>query len=318
VLARRDTVWAVPDLTLIPRSEFERVLRADLDTADRLGLLADMCRLNALVTVKRAGSGHLGSSFSAMDVVVHLLYEELNTRQIGFDDPNRDVYFSSKGHDVPGLYAVLNALGVIPTEQLLRLRRLGGLDGHPDLGVPGIEANSGSLGMGISKGRGMAWAKTLLGRGGRVVVMTGDGELQEGQNFEALQAAAAHGTENLWVVVDRNELQSDKPTEEILSLGDLDTKLRSFGWHVESCDGHDHDALRRVFVDFRSAGGPKALVANTIKGKGVSFMEHPAALREGGGTYRWHAGAPDDDTFQRAHAELVARVRERLPDLQLE
>ena len=314
-----DTVWAVSDLTLIPRSEFERVLHADLDTADRLGLLANMCRLNALVAVKRAGSGHLGSSFSAMDVVVHLLYEELNTRQIGFDDPNRDVYFSSKGHDVPGLYAVLNALGVIPTEQLLRLRRLGGLDGHPDLGVPGIEANSGSLGMGISKGRGMAWAKSLLGRGGRVVVMTGDGELQEGQNFEALQAAAAHRTGNLWVVVDRNELQSDKPTEEILPLGDLETKLRSFGWHVESCDGHDHHALRRVFVDFRSAGdGPKALVAKTIKGKGVSFMEHPAALREGGGTYRWHAGAPDDDTFQRAHAELVARVRERLPDLQLE
>jgi transketolase len=309
----------VPELSLIPRAEFERVLHADLHTAERLGLLADMCRLNALVAVKRAGSGHLGSSFSAMDVVVHLLYEELNTRQIGFDDPNRDVYFSSKGHDVPGLYAVLNALGVIPTEQLLRLRRLGGLDGHPDLGVPGIEANSGSLGMGISKGRGMAWAKSLLGRGGRVVVMTGDGELQEGQNFEALQAAAAHGTENLWVVVDRNELQSDKRTEEILSLGDLETKLRSFGWHVESCDGHDHDALRRVFVEFRSAGdGPKALVANTVKGKGVSFMEHPAALQEGGGTYRWHAGAPDDDAFQRAHAELVARVRERLPDLRLE
>ena len=269
----------MPELSLIPRAEFERVLRADLDTADRLGLLADMCRLNALVAVKRAGSGHLGSSFSAMDVVVHLLYEELNTRQIGFDDPNRDVYFSSKGHDVPGLYAVLNALGVIPTEQLLRLRRLGGLDGHPDLRVPGIEANSGSLGMGISKGRGMAWAKTLLGRGGRVVVMTGDGELQEGQNFEALQAAAAHGTTNLWVVVDRNELQSDRPTEEILSLGDLDAKLRSFGWHVESCDGHDHTRFAACSWSSVSAGdGPKALVANTIKGNGVSFMEHPAAF----------------------------------------
>jgi transketolase len=319
MLALSATVWAVPKLTLIPRSEFERVLRADLHTEARLGLLADMCRVNALVAVKRAGSGHLGSSFSAMDVVVHLLYEELNPRQIGFDDPDRDVYFSSKGHDVPGLYAVLNALGVIPTEQLLRLRRLGGLDGHPDLGVPGIEANSGSLGMGISKGRGMAWAKSLLGRSGRVVVMTGDGELQEGQNFEALQAAAAQRTKNLWIVVDRNELQSDKPTEEILALGDLEAKLRSFGWHVDSCDGHDHDALRRVFAEFRSAGdGPKALVANTIKGKGVSFMEHPTALREGGGTYRWHAGAPDDRAFQRAHAELVARVRERLPDLRLE
>ena len=307
------------ELTLIPQSEFARAEGAVQDADARLELVADMCRLNALVAVKRAGSGHLGSSFSAMDVVAHLLYEELNTREVGFEDPNRDVYFSSKGHDVPGLYAVLNALGVIPTEQLLRLRRLGGLDGHPDLGVPGIEANSGSLGMGISKGRGMAWAKTLLGHGGRVVVMTGDGELQEGQNFEALQAASAHGTANLWIVVDRNELQSDKPTEEILALGDLETKLRSFGWHVASCDGHDHDALRRAFAEFRSAAaGPKALIANTIKGKGVSFMEHPVALRDGGGPYRWHAGAPDDESFRSAHAELVARIRERLPDLRLE
>src|SRR5204863_4972071 len=120
-----------------------------------------------------------------------------------FDDPNRDVYFSSKGHDVPGLYAVLHALGVLQEEQLLRLRRLGGLHGHPDVGVRGIEANSGSLGMGISKGRGIAWSKRLLGRGGRAVVMTGDGELQEGQNWEALQAAASQGTDNLWVIVDR-------------------------------------------------------------------------------------------------------------------
>jgi len=111
-----------------------------------------MCRANALVAVKRAGSGHLGSSFSAMDVVVHLFFEELNTAELGFDDPDRDVYFSSKGHDVPGLYAVLHALGVLPAERLLKLRRLGGLDGHPDVRVPGIEANSGSLGMGISRG----------------------------------------------------------------------------------------------------------------------------------------------------------------------
>ena len=149
-----------------------------------------MCRLNALVAVKRAGSGHLGSTFSAMDVVAFLLFEELNTAAVGWDSPDRDVYFSSKGHDVPGLYAALYALGVIPRERLLRLRRLGGLDGHPDVGVPGIEANSGSLGMGISKGRGIAWAKRHLGRGGRVVVMVGDGELQEGQNYEGLQAAA--------------------------------------------------------------------------------------------------------------------------------
>jgi transketolase len=301
------------ELTLIPREELERA-RA----LDDLPLLADMCRANALVAVKRAGSGHLGSSFSAMDVVVQLFYRELNTAALGFDHPDRDVYFSSKGHDVPGLYAVLHALGVLTPERLLQLRRLGGLDGHPDVGVPGIEANSGSLGMGISKGRGIAWAKRFLGRGGRVVVMTGDGELQEGQNFEGLQAAAAHSLGNLWVVVDRNELQSDKLTEEILPLGDVEAKLRAFGWEVASCDGHDQDELARVFAELRAGGDvPKALVANTVKGKGVSFMEHPRALSEGGGTYRWHAGAPDDDSFARAHEELVARVRERLPDLRL-
>jgi transketolase len=297
---------------LIPQSEFARA-------QGNLGLIADMCRVNALVAVKRAGSGHLGSSFSAMDVVVHLFYAELNTVELGFDHPDRDVYFSSKGHDVPGLYAVLNALGIVPTERLLKLRRLGGLDGHPDVGVPGIEANSGSLGMGISKGRGIAWAKRVLGRDGRVVVMTGDGELQEGQNFEGLQAAAAHAQGNLWVVVDRNELQSDKPTTEILDLGDLREKLGAFGWDVASCDGHDHEQLASAFAGFRSRNDvPKVLVANTIKGKGVSFMEHPHALREGGGTYRWHAGAPDDESFANAHAELVERIRAQLPDLQLE
>ena len=298
-------------MELIPQNELERA-------HGELALLADMCRANALVAVKRAGSGHLGSSFSAMDVVVHLLFKELNTAELGFDHPDRDVYFSSKGHDVPGLYAVLYALGVLPAERLLKLRRLGGLDGHPDVGIPGIEANSGSLGMGISKGRGMAWAKRFLGRGGRVVVMTGDGELQEGQNFEGLQAAAAHAQENLWVLVDRNELQSDKPTGEILPLGDLETKLRAFGWYVATCDGHDHEQLAAAFAELRSVeDAPRVLVANTIKGKGVSFMEHPRALREGGGTYRWHAGAPDDDSFARAHAELIGRVRERLPDLKL-
>src|SRR5205823_11272779 len=253
-----------------PKDEFDRVDPTDL------ALIADMCRANALTAVKRAGSGHLGSTFSALDLVVHLLFEELNVAELGWSHPDRDVFFSSKGHDVPGLYAALHALGMIPTERLLRLRRLGGLDGHPDVGVPGIEANSGSLGMGLSKGRGMAWAKRHLGRGGRVVVMTGDGELQEGQNWEGLQAAAAHALGNLWVIVDRNELQSDKPTQEILPLGDLEAKLRAFGWHVATYDGHDQGELRQAFAEFRSArDAPKVLVANTIKGKGVSFMEHP-------------------------------------------
>src|SRR5207244_10642153 len=197
-------------LNVIPEAEFDRA-GADLS------LIADMCRANALVAVKRAGSGHIGSSFSALDVVVHLMWRELNVAEVGWDDPERDIFFSSKGHDVPGFYAALHALGVIPAERLLRLRRLGGLDGHPDVDVPGIEANSGSLGMGLSKGRGLAWGKRFLGRDGRVVVMTGDGELQEGQNWEAFAAAAHQQVGNLWAIVDRNELQSDRPTDEILA-----------------------------------------------------------------------------------------------------
>ena len=309
----------MPDLRLVPKSELDRLRAAEVDPNAKLALLADACRLNALVAVKRAGSGHLGSTFSALDLVAHLLFEELDVAHRGFHDPDRDVFFSSKGHDVPGLYAVLFALGVVPRERLLRLRRLGGLDGHPDVGVPGIEASSGSLGMGISKGRGIALAKRRLGRGGRVVVMTGDGELQEGQNWEALQAAAHERLGGLWVVVDRNEVQSDKPTEEIVSLGDLETKLRAFGWDVAAVDGHDHAALREAFARFRDTdGAPKALVAKTVKGRGVSFMEHPVALAEGGGMYRWHAGAPGDEPFARALAELEARLAERCAALGLE
>jgi transketolase len=304
----------VTGVALIPEREFDRVAASAIERHARLALVADMCRLNALAAVKRAGSGHLGSTFSSLDMVVHLLWGDLNVTEVGFDSADRDVFFSSKGHDVPGLYAALNALGVIPTERLLRLRRLGGLDGHPDVGVPGIEANSGSLGMGISKARGIAWAKRHLGRGGRVVVMTGDGELQEGQNWEALQAASHQRVGRLLVVVDRNELQSDKTTEEILALESLEAKLRSFGCRVVTCDGHDHAALDVALAKLwaEDDGTPGVLIAKTIKGKGVSFMEHPEALAAAGGTYRWHAGAPDDDTYEAAARELRGRVEEQL------
>jgi transketolase len=168
--------------------------------------------------------------------------------------------------------------------------------------------------MGLSKARGMAWAKRHLGRSGRVFVMTGDGELQEGQNWEAFAAAAHQRIGNLWAIVDRNELQSDKRTEEILALGDLAARLRAFGWHVETCDGHDHDALHAAFGDMHGAPDdmPKALIARTVKGKGVSFMEPSDE------TYRWHAGAPDDEHFARAYGELLSRIRDRLPDVKVE
>lgn len=300
-------------IQLIPVSEIERVRGSSVNKYDRLALVADMCRANTLATVKRAGSGHLGSSFSSLDIVTWLYCALMNTAKLGIQHPDRDIYFSSKGHDVPGLYAVLFSLGLLPKEKFINLRRLGGTYGHPDVRTPGIEANSGSLGMGISKAKGMAQAKALLGRKGRVFVMTGDGELQEGQIYEALQTTAHQGITNLTVVVDHNKVQSDKVVSEIIDLRDLAEKFRAFGWHVARCDGHDFKQLESVFAEFSNiANKPKILIADTIKGRGVSFMEHPAALAANRGLYRWHAGAPDDESFQAAFAELTERINSRL------
>jgi len=305
-------------IEMIPRSEFERVRTAQIDPYTQCALFADMCRANTLAAVKRAGSGHLGSSFSAMDIVAWLYTHELNLLQVGLDSPERDIYFSSKGHDVPGLYSVLHALGFLDESRLFRLRRLGGLDGHPDVGVAGIESNSGSLGMGMSKGRGMAWAKKHLRRGGRVYVMTGDGELQEGQNYEALQAAAHQKIDNLTVIVDHNKVQSDKLVHEILDIGDLQEKLRVFGWQVVRCDGHDFHQIEQHLKAFKEVRGkPQILIADTIKGRGVSFMEHTQALKSNQGLYPWHSGAPDDASYEKGHQELLERVNARLSELKL-
>ena len=296
-------------IKLIPYEEFQRVRNAQIDKYQKLALIADMNRANTLAEVKRAGSGHLGSSFSAMDIVTWLYCEEMNILKVGLDNPNRDVYFSSKGHDVPGLYATLYSLGVLPEEKLVRLRRLGGLDGHPDVNIPGIEANSGSLGMGISKGRGMAWAKKHFGNGGQVYVLTGDGEWQEGQNYEALQSAVHQKIDNLTVIVDDNKVQSDKLVDEILSLGDLESKYRAFGWHVQRIDGHDYRQIEKALAEAKKIKGrPQIIIADTIKGRGISFMEHPAALEIGKGLYPWHSGAPDDVSYEKGYNELIERV----------
>jgi len=302
-------------ITIIPKEEFQRVRTAGLDKYAKLALLADMNRANTLAAVKRAGSGHLGSSFSAMEIVAWLYYEEMNVIEAGFDNPDRDIYFSSKGHDVPGLYATLYSLGALPEEKLLKLRRFGGLDGHPDINISGIEANSGSLGMGISKGRGMAWAKKFSRYGGRVFVLTGDGEWGEGQNFEALQSAVQQKIDNLTVIMDHNKVQSDKLVSDILDLGDLEGKIRSFGWHVRRINGHDLRQIEQAVAEAKKVRGkPQFIIADTIKGCGVSFMEHPFALQEGKGLYPWHSGAPDDVSYEKAFSELIERINRRLSD----
>lgn len=306
----------MPDLSFIPKSEFDRVLPVISDRWERLALFADMCRLNTLVEVKKAGSGHLGSSFSAMDINCLLYTEILNVAKLGVHDINRDIFFSSKGHDVPGLYAVFYAIGILPEDKLLRLRRINGLDGHPDVHIPGVESNTGSLGMGISKARGMAFAKKRLGVGGRVYVMTGDGELQEGQIWESCQTAKHHNVDVI-AIVDRNRLQTDMPTEEIVAVEDLDKKFAAFGWTVRRCNGHDFQAMAKHLEELAKISGPKVLICDTVKGKGVSFMEKIADAASCTGKYLWHSGAPQDEPFLNGFAEILARIDAKLKSLKL-
>ncbi len=306
-------------ISFILYKEFERIKNAQIGKFEKLQIISDMCRLNALSAVKKAGSGHLGSSFSSIDIVVYLYFYEMNTTKMGIESPDRDIYFSSKGHDCPGQYSVLAAAGVLPFDKLFKLRRLGGLDGHPDVKIPGIEANSGSLGMGISRAKGMALAKQLSGYSGRIFVMTGDGELQEGQIWESLQTTVQQRINNVNVIVDFNKIQTDKPVKEIVDLRDLGKKFEIFGWYVQRCDGHNFTDLDKVFKEFRSiTDRPKVLIADTIKGKGISFMEGPTALKNGNGLYKWHAGAPEDDSFEVGHKEILERVNNSLNKFGLE
>jgi transketolase len=225
-------------LRYVPLSQFER-LRALGDPDDRVAAFADACRINTLYMIKRAGSGHIGTSFSAMEIL-SLLHLELL-------EPG-DRAFSSKGHDAPGTYAVLTAVGDLEFERIHTLRRLGGLPGHPDVAtMPEIVTSTGSLGMGVSKARGFVLADRLQrSPGGRVYVITGDGELQGGQFWESLQPTADRGIGEITVIVDHNKLQSDTPVSEVTGLGALDAKVASFGWAVGRCDGHDVEALRAV------------------------------------------------------------------------
>ena len=296
------------NLFFVPTSEFDRARKLNMSVFERAALFADLCRLNTLSMIAYAGSGHIGSSFSSLDIATWMFLNELREQA----DGRGDIYFSSKGHDAPGLYAVMIACGQLPAENLTRLRRLGGLPGHPDVGTSHIVANTGSLGMGISKAKGMAFADRRLGRERRIFVMTGDGELQEGQIWESLVSAANHRIANITVIVDHNKLQSDIWVKETSDLGDLEAKFGAFGWHVGRCDGHDFAALAGALEESgRIADRPKVIIADTVKGKGVSFMES-SALSSDDKLYRYHSGAPSPDDYRRAANELIERANKAL------
>jgi transketolase len=241
-------------LSFVPLASIEAIRSASADPIERASLLADVCRLNTLYMIMQAGSGHIGSSFSSTDLITWLWTEELSGANSGA--PDADVYFSSKGHDAPALYALLIALGKLDFELIHKLRRLGGLPGHPDVETtPFVATNTGSLGMGIAKAYGMARAHRFTGRGGRIVLMTGDGELQEGQIWESLQPCANERLSEIIAVVDHNKLQSDSAVAAVSDLGPIEEKfrhprrLRAFRDGRRSTEGADrrhHQRQRRV------------------------------------------------------------------------
>src|SRR6266540_2753321 len=233
------------ELQFVPLGEFERLRDPSISPLDRVRAFAALTRINVLYMIAGAWSGHIGTSFSSLDIMSWLFLNELRDLDRGPDAC--DIFFSSKGHDAPALYNVLIGLGLLPADKLHQLRRIGGLPGHPHVETPYIQANTGSLGMGISKAKGMALANRLAGTPRRIFVLTGDGELQEGQFWESLGSAVTRNLGEIVAIVDHNKIQSDTWVHEVSPLGDLESKFSAFGWHVDRCDGHDVSALARVF-----------------------------------------------------------------------
>jgi transketolase len=294
------------ELVHVPASEFRRLLDAQLPPHATTDAFAALARINTLYMIARAWSGHIGTSFSSLDIMSWLFLNEM--RDLDQGPAACDIFFSSKGHDAPGLYSVLIGLGLLPEEKVDNLRRLHGLPGHPHVDTPYIQANTGSLGMGISKAKGMAIANRLAGRPRRIFVLTGDGELQEGQFWESLASAASQRLGEIVVIIDHNKIQSDTWVEQVSGLGDVEAKLRAFGWHVSRCDGHDVRAIDRTFRALEGiTDRPKVVVADTVKGKGVSFMEGPSM--KAGDLYAYHSGAPTETEYARGSKELLERAR---------
>ncbi len=289
-------------LYYIPYPEFERIRALKMAREQRAAIFADMCRLNALYMIARAGSGHIGSSFSSLDIMSWLLLEEMQ---------KDDIFFSSKGHDAPGYYSALIGMGRLEFDLIHKLRKIDGLPGHPDIGTPGIVTNTGSLGMGISKAKGMVFANRLAKRSGCIFVMTGDGELQEGQFWESLVSAVNYGLHEITAIIDHNKLQSDTFVKNVSDLGDLEAKLRAFGWRVERCDGNDIGAFATTLALLKDETRPKIIIADTIKGKGVSFMEH-TSLDSDVAMYRFHSGAPDASSYRLAAQEIIERLQQHM------
>ena len=260
---------------------------------------ANEVRKGIVSGVHAAKAGHPGGSLSAAEIFTYLYFEEMNVHPKNPKDPNRDRFVLSKGHTAPGLYATLAEKGYFPKEDLLTLRHLGSyLQGHPDMKhIPGVDMSSGSLGQGISAAAGMALGAKLQNKDFRVYTLLGDGEIQEGQVWEAAMFAGAKKLDNLVVIVDNNDLQIDGRVGDVNTPYPIDKKFEAFNFHVINvADGNDFEQLKAAFDEAHTVKGmPVAIIAKTLKGKGVSFMEDQAG---------WHGKAPNDEEYKVAMAEL--------------
>ncbi len=294
------------EIFFVKKDQIDKIIQSKVDKYLKAKIISLICRLNTLSMIKRAGSGHIGTSMSAMDLMVWIKFFHQKIKK--YNDLNRDIFFSSKGHDVPALYSILYGLGHLSLDKILNLRRLNGLEGHPDIATNGIEANTGSLGMGISKGKGMVWAKNYLKKTGEIIVLTGDGELQEGQIYESLQTTFHQKINDLVVIVDHNKIQSSQYVKNIINLLDLKKKFQSFGWYVEKFNGHDFKEIEINLNKLKKIKSkPKILIADTIKGKGIKEIEHTNVMRKAK-SYNWHAGAPNDTDFFKFQKELIKQI----------
>ncbi|MFR3289380.1 MAG: transketolase [Lachnospiraceae bacterium] len=260
-------------------------------TNRELELIAARGRRLGMDMVFRAASGHIGGSLSAMDILTELYFEELRIDPARPQAPERDRFVMSKGHCTPALYSVLALRGYFPEKELELFRSIEGhMSGHPDMvHVPGVDMSTGSLGQGLSAAVGMALAAKLDGAGYRVFALMGDGEIEEGQIWEAAMAAAKYGLDNLCGIVDVNGLQIGGRTADVMPSEPLDAKFAAFGWNVIKADGHDFDsAARRLCAPRRCRDRPSVILAKTVKGKGVSFMENEAG---------WHGKAPNAEQY---------------------
>ena len=259
---------------------------------------ANEVRKGIVTAVHSAKAGHPGGSLSAADVFTYLYFEEMNIDPKDQKAPNRDRFVLSKGHTAPGLYSTLAHRGYFPVEDLKTLRKLGSyLQGHPCLQhVPGVDMSSGSLGQGISAAVGMALAAKLDNKDYRTYCLCGDGEIQEGQVWEAAMFAGHRKLDNLVVIVDNNGLQIDGKIEDVCSPYPIDKKFEAFNFHVINCDGHDFDSLRAAFKEARETKGmPTCIITKTVKGKGVSFMENQSS---------WHGTAHNDEEYEIAMEDV--------------